>query len=223
MTIALLIGISFRFLHASALMPTDSLPPSVRDSVIHVLFDVDDDDQQYRLQLAALREENKADSQVVKGIYKKMKAADSVNLVKVAAIIDKYGWLGPDEIGDQCNTALFMVIQHADLSTQQRYLPTMRAAALKARIKARHLAMLEDRVNVFTGKKQIYGSQVFWDTWRSAYLLAPLEDPDNVDARRSAVGLPPLKVYLSGFGIIWDLEAYKKRLPQDIEYFKTPK
>lgn len=120
MIVALLIGITFPFLHGSAVMPTDSLPPLIRDSVIHVLFDVDDDDQQYRLQLAALREANKADSQVVKGIYKKMKAADSVNLVKVAAIIDKYGWLGPDEIGDQCNTALFMVIQHADLSTQQR-------------------------------------------------------------------------------------------------------
>jgi hypothetical protein len=223
MIIALLIGISFPFLHASAVMPTDSLPPLIRDSVIHVLFDVDDDDQQYRLELETLRQANKADSQVVKGIFKKMRAADSVNLVKVAAIIDKYGWLGPDEIGDQCNTALFMVIQHAELSTQQRYLPMMRAAELKAKIKARHLAMLEDRVNVFTGKKQIYGSQIFWDTWRSVYLLAPLEDPDNVDARRSAVGLPPLKIYLSGYGILWDLEAYKKRLPQDIENFKTLK
>jgi hypothetical protein len=223
MIVALLIGISFPFIHASAGMSTDTLPPLIRDSVIHVLFDVDDDDQQYRLQLEELREANKADSQVVKGIFKKMKAADSVNLVKVAAIIDKYGWLGPDEIGDQCNTAIFMVIQHADLSTQQRYLPIMRAAALKARIKARHLAMLEDRVNVLTGKKQKYGSQIFWDTWKRVYLLAPLEDPDNVDARRSAVGLPPLKIYLSGYGIIWNPEAYKKRLPQDIEYFKTLK
>jgi uncharacterized protein DUF6624 len=193
MIAALLIGLSFPFVHASPVMPTDSLPPLIRDSVIHVLFDVDDDDQRYRLQLAALREANKADSQVVKGIFKKMKVADSVNLVKVAAIIDKFGWLGPDEIGDQCNTALFMVIQHADLSTQQRYLPMMRAAGLKAKIKARELAILEDRVNVLTGKKQTFGR------------------------------LPPLKIYLSGYGIIWDPEAYKRRLPQEIECFKTLK
>jgi hypothetical protein len=185
---AFFILISFPFVHASYGMPCDSLPPSVRDSVIQVLFIVDDEDQRYRLQFEELKQENKVDSQVAREIVKKEKAADSIDLVKVSAIVEKYGWLGSDDIGDQCNTA-----------------------------------MLEDRVAVLTHKKQVYGSQIFWDTRTNVYLLAPLEDPDHVDERRAGVGLPPMKVYLADRGLIWDVEAYKKHLPQDVEYFKTLK
>jgi hypothetical protein len=220
---AFFILISFPFVHASYGMPCDTIPPSVRDSIIQVLFIVDDEDQRYRLRFAELKQENKVDSQVAREIFKKEKAADSIDLVKVSAIVEKYGWLGPDDIGDQCNTAMFMVIQHADLGTQQRYLPMMREAEAKGKLKAHDLAMLEDRVNVFTGKKQVYGSQLYWDTRRNVYLLAPLEDPDHVDERRASVGLPPMKVYLADHGLTWDVEAYKKHLPEDVEYFKALK
>ena len=40
----------------------------------------------------------------------------------------------------------------------------------------------------------------------------PLEDPDNVDKRRQQVGLGPIKDYVSEWGIIWDVEEYKKFL-----------
>ena len=42
------------------------------------------------------------------------------------------------------------------------------------------------------------------------YLL-PLEDPDNVDARRAQVGLGLLAEYLKSFDIDWNVEAYKEQ------------
>jgi hypothetical protein len=198
----------------------DSLPPSVRDSLVQVLFIVDDSDQYYRLQLEELRQEKKRDSLLAKRLMEKQKAADSMDLVKVLAIVAKYGWLGPNDVGDQCNTAMFMVIQHADLATQQKYLPMLREAEVNGKLRARHLALLEDRVAVGSQHKQLYGTQLYWDTRTNIYLLAPLEDPDHVDERRVGVGLRPLKDYLSDLGLTWDVEAYKKRLPADMEFLK---
>lgn len=39
---------------------------------------------------------------------------DSLNLVRVTAIIDSAGWLGADVIRQKANQALFLVIQHGD-------------------------------------------------------------------------------------------------------------
>lgn len=49
-------------------------------------------------------------------------------MVKVKNIIDKYGWLGPEEVSDRGAQTIFLVIQHADSLTQTTYLPKMREA-----------------------------------------------------------------------------------------------
>ena len=53
------------------------------------------------------------------------------------------------------------------------------------------VAMLEDRLRIAAGRKQLYGTQLV----RSASGTlepAPLEDPKHVDLRRDAAGLPPI-------------------------------
>jgi hypothetical protein len=202
---------------AAVLMQGDTLPaaaltPAERDSIVKVLFTVDDDDQKYRVQLSEVEQKKPVDSMVVRGINVKIREADSINLIKVKAIVDKYSWLGVDVIGDQCNTALFMVIQHADPPVREKYLPVIREAVKEGRAQPRHLAMLEDRVAVYRGRKQRYGTQLRWDLRVNAFRLAPLEDPDHVDERRRSVGLPPLAVYLAQWGLSWDVEQYKKEL-----------
>jgi hypothetical protein len=89
-------------------LPMAALTPAERDSIVKVLFTVDDDDQKYREQLSEVEEKKPVDSMAVRGINVKMREADSINLIKVKAIVDKYSWLGADVIGDQCNTAMFM-------------------------------------------------------------------------------------------------------------------
>ena len=39
-------------------------------------------------------------------------------------------------------------------------------------------------------------------------------DPDNVDKRRAEVGLGTMKEYAAKMNIDWNLEAYKKELPE---------
>lgn len=142
-----------------------------------------------------------------------MQLADSANQLQVVAILDTYGWLGVKEIGEQANTTLFMVIQHAGKAMQEKYLPIMRAAVKNGKAKARSLALLEDRVAIQQGRMQNYGSQVFFNSGTGQYFVLPLDDPDNVDERRAVVGLQPLAGYLSTWNLKWDAAQYKKDLP----------
>ncbi len=210
--------IHFVSIFLSAFLRADTLPPvrltaAERDSIVQVLFVVDEEDQKYRIQLSDLEEKKPVDSTARMEIMHRMRVADSINLMKVRAIIDKYFWLGADVVGEQCNTAMFMVIQHSDLPVQEKYLPVIRGAVASGRAEFRHLALLEDRVALRQGRKQQYGTQLKWDELGKAYRLAPLEDPDHVDQRRKAAGLSPLRVYLAQWGLSWDVERYKRENP----------
>jgi len=151
-------------------------------------------------------------SKEVKARWKIINHKDSINLLKVTILLDSHGWLGANLVGAQGNQALFLVIQHSPLKTQEKYLPMMKEAVKNGSAQGENLALLEDRVAIRQGKKQIYGSQVMIDT-DGSYFLAPLEDPDNVDKRRGTVGLQPLANYLFNWSLKWDVEQYKNDLP----------
>ena len=54
----------------------------------------------------------------------------------------------------------------------------------------RNYAYLWDRVAVNSDRKQRYGTQPTWEcTPEGKLTLKPLEDPENVNARRAAMGL----------------------------------
>lgn len=170
-------------------------------------------DQDVRNEVPLISEKYGWDSSEMKAHWNVMRKVDSINIVRVRSIIDKHGWLGKEVVGARGNATLFLVIQHSDLQTRKKYLPLMREAVANGKAKAEHLALLEDRVALEHGYRQIYGSQVYNDPGTRKSYLAPLEDPDNVDTRRAKIGLQPLSEYLKSFDIVWDVEQYKKDLP----------
>lgn len=171
------------------------------------------DDQCLRLQLDAVEKAHGSNSREMQDLWKAITDQDKADLAKVAAVLDKDGWLGPEKVGWRGNTALFLVIQHADLETQEEYLPMMRAAVKAGHAEPGELALLEDRVALGEGRRQTYGSQIGRDPLTGRFYIRSLEDPEHVDQRRAAVGLQPLADYVSRWNIAWDPAAYKKRLP----------
>jgi hypothetical protein len=170
-------------------------------------------DQDGRNELVELQKKQMWDTQEYKDLCKRILKADSIDLLKIEQILDQYGWLGKDVVGERGNITLFLVIQHANLVTQEKYLPMLREAVKKGNAKASHLALMEDRVALREGKKQIYGSQLGFDMDTKQYYVSPLEDPENVDKRRAEMGLPPMSEYVSRSHIKWDVAQYKKDLP----------
>ena len=149
----------------------------------------------------------------VDSIIRVMRIQDSLHLIRITTILDEKGWVGEDKVGKLANNTLFLIIQHSNLKTQQKYLPMMQKAVREGKTEAGWLALLEDRIALDEGRKQTYGSQLYWDKITKKSFVAPLEDPDNVDKRRKSVGLEPLADYLMQWNIIWNSEQYKKELP----------
>lgn len=174
------------------------------------LLTIFDSDQKIRQQFMSAISKFGYKSLQTDSLAKIMMFNDSINLLNVKEILDKYGWVGEEKVGKQANAALWLVIQHADLATQQKYLPMLREAVTNGKASAETLAMLEDRVLVGEGKAQIYGTQLEWNEEKQQHIISPLSDPDNVDVRRANVGLPPLADYLKNWGISWDVEKYKQ-------------
>jgi hypothetical protein len=106
---------------------------------------------------------NKEKASTIDSLRKIVMQKDQENLHKIKAILDQYGRLSPEQVGMNASQALFLVIQHADLETQLTYLPMIRTAEKTGKILSSNLAILEDRINMRQGKKQVYGSQSFSD------------------------------------------------------------
>ncbi len=169
-----------------------------------------ENDQKYRLQLDTLYQQYGKDSKEVKSLDNLIIKTDSNNLNAVKLILNHYGWLGPESVGEKGNSAFFLVIQHADEKVIAEYLPTMRNAVKNKKAMPKHLALLEDRVAIYQGKKQIYGSQLRMNEKTKKFYVLPIEDPENVDKRRAVMGLMPMAEYVKYWGISWDVQEHKK-------------
>jgi len=190
----------------------DKLEANYDHALVHLLDSIYDEDQKYRKMSKGIEKQYGYDSPELKAHWKMINEKDSLNLIVVSRILDQRGWLGADVISEVGNSTLFLVIQHSDQKTQEKYLPMMREAVKNNKARGSSLALLEDRVALGQGKKQIYGSQIGRSPNGERYVL-PLEDPDHVDERRATVGLPSLAEYVTNWGITWDVEQYKKDLP----------
>lgn len=148
----------------------------------------------------AARYEGAARDSAVAAVWARQAVTDAANLARVEAIIAARGWPGFGVAGRDGSNAAWLVIQHAPLETQQRYLPVFQAAVDAGQAAPSELALLVDRIRVRTDRPQLYGSQARRDPATGAMGFYPIEDEPNVDARRAAVGLGPLSAYARLFG-----------------------
>lgn len=151
-------------------------------------------DQDIRARFLAAFNSQPQDTVLISRLSGEMKETDAANLIEVESVLAEFGWPGRDMVGDEC-IAIWMVIQHADIDSQIKALPMLRDAASKGDIIPASVAMLEDRILVNTGKEQLYGTQYFYsdDNGRQKRVIYPIEDIENVDKRRTRVGLPSLR------------------------------
>lgn len=179
------------------------------------------EDQKYRVDIEKINQEFGRGSEEMKNHWKKISKTDSSNLVVVEQVLEEYGWLSSEEIGHTANSTLFLVIQHSNHETQEKYLPMMRQAVKDGKANSEGLALLEDRVGLGNGELQVYGSQLGTDPETGELYVSPLIDPENVNERRAKVGLGSIEEYISYWGLKWDVKEYKKNLPKWIEKLKA--
>ncbi len=182
------------------------------DKLLVALLDtIFNEDQKYRKSIDSIKNKFGMYSPRLKKHWETIHRRDSINWKKVKMILDEYGWLGKDKIGKQGNNTLFLVLQHADIDSQIKYLPMMKNAVRKGNAKPTHLALLEDRVSIKLKNKQIYGSQLMSKPDGSYYVL-PIINPENVDRRRAEIGLNNMADYLSNWNMTWNVSQHLKMI-----------
>jgi len=173
----------------------EKLEVNLDKALVAQLDSIHTEDQKYRMQIDEIDKKYGWESKEMKALWKIINEKDSINLIKVKFILDKYGWMGPDVVGQTGSSTLFLVIQHSDLKTQEKYLPMMKEAVQNKKASPSQLALLVDRIEMGNGRPQIYGSQLNTDKNGKTTLYKIIDEP-NVNKRRSEVGLQPLENYV---------------------------
>ncbi|NRT10732.1 hypothetical protein [Flavobacterium sp. 14A] len=92
-------------------------------------------------------------------LVKSMMKNDSINLLKIEKIIQKYGYPGKSLVGETESDVAWEVIQHATFETRKKYLNLLKSTADKNEIRFTLYALTLDRVLMEENKLQKYGSQ----------------------------------------------------------------
>lgn len=146
----------------------------------------------------SVREELARDGSLFAGYHPRMEAVHRVNAARLREIIAEHGWPGTPLVGMRGAEAAFLIAQHAigEPAFMRRCRELLAAAVAAGAAPAWQLAYLDDRIRVFEDKPQRYGTQLRAGADGRAE-PCPLEDPQNVEALRREVGLPPLAELLA--------------------------
>ena len=121
--------------------------------------------------------------------------ADSLNRVAVDSLLQN-GW--PEGLSEQSNRTIWLIIDHADVEYQERYLPLIEQQAVRGTISPSDYATLLDRVNVRRQRPQRFGTQTGYKQRDDEVFtfVYPIEDIDALDSLRLSVGLDSMHLYL---------------------------
>lgn len=123
-----------------------------------------------------------------------MQSVDAENLQKVISAVTKCGWTE-----DHLST-IWLVLQHSDSDIMAYYFSDLKRLSEEGKIRKSSMALMEDRLLMYHGYKQIYGSQI------TGGGLYDLEDPANVNERRAAIGLGTIEEYIANWELNFDEE-----------------
>ncbi len=122
-------------------------------------------------------------------------AVDRANTAWLKAEVARHGWPRQSQVGPQGARDAWLLIQHADADPAfQRHCLDRMSALPPGEVDPVKMAYLLDRVLVAEGRPQRYGTQ-FQRGEDGRLRPYPIEAAEEVDARRKALGMPPLADY----------------------------
>lgn len=161
----------------------------------NTLLEIYRTDQNPRGRYMMLFKSGQTNKETLDSLWREIHLNDSINLRKSVELLDARGWISRSEVGT-ANQALFFVIQHASPDIIAKYIPIFEQAAKDNEIPRELYAKMYDRQQMYSGKPQRYGTQrVRKNPSTKELVLWTIEDPDNVNALRKEMNLPPLEDY----------------------------
>jgi len=122
-----------------------------------------------------------------------LRALHRANAEDLIALVGAHGWPMSDIDGPEAAEAAFLIAQHVigEPPLMRELLALISDAVESSRAPAWQMAVLADRIAVFEGRGQIFGTHFDWDD-AGALSPSPIADAEHVDQRREMVALTPL-------------------------------
>lgn len=151
------------------------------------LIQMHEEDMRVRNRLAA-------DGSLFQGYHPEMESVHRRNAARLRQIIEEHGWPGRTLVGEEAAHAAWIILQHSigEPEFMRRGFRLVQIAAAAGEIDPKLAAMLEDRICVFEGRPQKFGTQFDWDE-NGQMSPNKYDDLRLVEERRCAIGLTPLK------------------------------
>ncbi len=144
------------------------------------------------------------------------------NARKLEALIEKHGFPVLSNAGEKGVRNSWLIIQHAISlpDFMRECLTQMRLAAAAQDYVLELIAYTEDRIRVFEGRPQLYGTNLDWVD--GELKLTPVEEPEKLDLRRKSFGLPPISKVQTQYSLERPpKDAAKKKKEYEIWLRKT--
>lgn len=147
-------------------------------------------DEQVRTELAA-------DGSLFEGYHPRMEEVHRANAEELRSVIEEHGWPDEDLVGPEGAEAAWLVAQHAigEPDFMRRCRALLDEASSLGRVPRWQFAYIDDRIRVYEGKPQRFGTQI--DLRPEGPEVHELEDPAQVDAWRKEAGLPAIAVAIA--------------------------
>lgn len=128
------------------------------------------------------------------GYNREMKAIHNSNAKRLNRIIDVIGFPTSEKIGEEASNAAWLIIQHSigQPDLMKKWAALMEIEVKNGQADKINFAYLTDRIAVFEGNPQRYGTQFDWDE-NGEMSPAKIDEYDKVNERRKAIGLNSLE------------------------------
>jgi hypothetical protein len=151
------------------------------------------------------------DGSIYHGYHPRMREVHERHAGRLQEIIDENGWPGRTLVGDDGARAAWLVAQHAIglPAFLRECLKLQESAAACDEIPRWQPAFLLDRIRMYEGKPQVYGTHFLPDE-NGVSQPHPIEDPAGLDDRRHSIGLEPMAERMS--------YLRQSTLPKDVQF-----
>lgn len=128
------------------------------------------------------------------GYNPEMEKMHNRNAEKLDKIIDEIGYPTIEKVGKEANEAAWLVVQHSigKPKFMRKCAVLLEKAVDENNANPRQLAYLTDRIAVFEGRPQLYGTNFDYDE-NGELSPQPFDDIEKVNERRKSIGLNSLE------------------------------
>ena len=123
-----------------------------------------------------------------RAMWDAIEAVDQQNQRDLLELIPPEGWFYKSIYGEGPAHTAFLIIQHSNVDLWRRFLPILEPLVATGEVDGQSYGLMYDRLAINEGRPQRYGTQMTCKAGKFVIDLENLEDPENVEERRRAMG-----------------------------------